>query len=115
MERRYTGLAKRFREIATCSPQFSGRLRAAICSYASVLRNGSGAIGCLSALKGRVMDREKRIQEIAYSIWVAEGFPVGQDDRHWRMTTQMLKQEEEKESRHAVEKSAEEKKPDKNA
>jgi hypothetical protein len=60
------------------------------------------------------MDREKRIQEIAYSLWIAEGYPVGQDDRHWRMATQMLKEEEERQSRYAVEKPAEEKKPDKN-
>jgi hypothetical protein len=43
-----------------------------------------------------VMDREKRIREIAYSLWVAEGYPVGQNERHWRMAKQMLKKEEER-------------------
>ena len=59
------------------------------------------------------MDREKRIREIAYSLWVAEGFPVGQDDRHWRMATQMMKEEEER-SQPASDKPVEKQKPNKN-
>jgi hypothetical protein len=58
------------------------------------------------------MDREKRIREIAYSLWVEEGFPVGQDDRHWRMATQMLKEEEERKPPPEPE-SPDEKKPNK--
>jgi hypothetical protein len=58
------------------------------------------------------MDREKRIREIVYSLWVAEGFPVCQDDRHWRMATQMLKEEEERHTPHESE-SPDQKKPDK--
>jgi hypothetical protein len=39
------------------------------------------------------MDREKRIREIAYSLWVAEGYPTGQKERHWRMAEQMFAEE----------------------
>jgi hypothetical protein len=41
------------------------------------------------------MDLEKRIREIAHDLWVAEGYPSGQHDRHWRMATQMAKEEAE--------------------
>jgi hypothetical protein len=40
------------------------------------------------------MDLEKRIREIAYSLWVAEGYPVGQEDRHWRIAEQMAAEED---------------------
>jgi hypothetical protein len=40
------------------------------------------------------MDRERRIREIAYSLWVAEGYPTGQRERHWRMAEQMFAKEE---------------------
>jgi hypothetical protein len=40
------------------------------------------------------MDLEKRIREIAYSLWVAEGYPIGQADRHWRIAEQMAADEE---------------------
>jgi hypothetical protein len=50
---------------------------------------------------GRVMDLEKRIREIAYSLWVAEGYPAGQHDRHWRMAKQMAKEEAERSARAA--------------
>ena len=57
------------------------------------------------------MDREKRIRDIAYELWVAEGYPAGQDDRHWRMATQMAKEEPEREAR-AADKPPEEQKTD---
>ena len=30
-----------------------------------------------------MVDREKRIQEIAYQLWVRDGRPEGRSDRHW--------------------------------
>jgi len=32
-----------------------------------------------------------RIQDLAYQIWEAEGRPEGQDKRHWRLATELLK------------------------
>jgi hypothetical protein len=58
------------------------------------------------------MDLEKRIREIARDILAAEGYPEGQDDRHWRMATQMAKEEAERLAR-AADKPSEEKKPTK--
>jgi hypothetical protein len=60
------------------------------------------------------MDLEKRIQEIAYSLWVAEGYPAGQHDRHWRMAKQMAKEEADRSTRIANNRT-EEKKRDKTA
>ena len=40
------------------------------------------------------MDREQRIRQIAYEIWVAEGYPANQEERHWRMAEQIFAQEE---------------------
>ena len=40
------------------------------------------------------MDREQRIREIAYRLWVAEGYPRDQNERHRRMAVQMLTKEE---------------------
>ena len=39
-------------------------------------------------------DREQRIREIAYRIWVDEGFPTDQDRRHWRMASLIVEQED---------------------
>ena len=39
-------------------------------------------------------DREQRIREIAYRIWVDEGFPIDQDRRHWRMASLIVEQED---------------------
>jgi hypothetical protein len=40
------------------------------------------------------MDREQRIREIAYQLWVDEGYPVDQEERHWRMAEIVFAQEE---------------------
>jgi hypothetical protein len=55
------------------------------------------------------MDLEKRIREIAHDLWVAEGYPQGQDDRHWRMAAQMARDEAERLAR-AADKPSEDKK-----
>ena len=41
-----------------------------------------------------MQDREFRLMEIAYLIWEAEGRPIGQAERHWRMAKSALEQEE---------------------
>lgn len=51
------------------------------------------------------MDDEKRIQEIADGLWVSGSYPEGQHDRHWRVATEMAKQEAER-AEPEVEKSA---------
>jgi hypothetical protein len=44
------------------------------------------------------MDLENRIREIAYSLWVSEGYPVGQKERHSRMAEQIGKEDDERRS-----------------
>jgi len=41
-----------------------------------------------------MMDKEQRIQQRAFEIWVAEGRPAGQHDRHWQMAREAIAQEE---------------------
>lgn len=36
---------------------------------------------------------ERRIRELAYQIWEAEGRPEGQHDRHWRMARSLAEAE----------------------
>jgi hypothetical protein len=37
--------------------------------------------------------REKRIQEIAYHLWVQEGRPEGHSDRHWHTAVELYEAE----------------------
>ena len=37
--------------------------------------------------------REKRIQEIAYHLWVQEGRPEGHSDRHWHAAVELYEAE----------------------
>jgi hypothetical protein len=37
--------------------------------------------------------REKRIQEIAYRLWVQEGRPEGHSDRHWHAAVELYEAE----------------------
>jgi hypothetical protein len=39
-------------------------------------------------------DREQRIRNVAYRIWVEEGFPKNQDERHWRMAQYVVAQDD---------------------
>jgi hypothetical protein len=39
-------------------------------------------------------DREQRIRNAAYGIWVEEGFPENQEERHWRMAELIVAQED---------------------
>jgi hypothetical protein len=39
-------------------------------------------------------DREQRIRNAAYRIWVEEGFPENQEERHWRMAEFIIAQED---------------------
>lgn len=36
---------------------------------------------------------EKRIREFAYQIWVSEGQPDGQEERHWEMARKLAEAE----------------------
>ena len=36
---------------------------------------------------------EQRIRELAYDIWVSEGRPHGQDERHWEMARKLAEAE----------------------
>lgn len=36
---------------------------------------------------------EQRIREFAYDIWVSEGKPHGQDERHWEMARKLVEAE----------------------
>lgn len=35
-------------------------------------------------------DREAQIRQRAYDLWVAEGKPTGQAERHWKMAREQL-------------------------
>lgn len=35
------------------------------------------------------MSNENEIRELAYYLWVSEGKPSGQSDRHWQLATKM--------------------------
>ena len=37
--------------------------------------------------------RERRLREIAHRIWEDEGRPDGQDQRHWKMAKDILRNE----------------------
>jgi len=37
--------------------------------------------------------QEQRIRELAYDIWVSEGRPHGQDERHWEMARKLAEAE----------------------
>jgi hypothetical protein len=36
------------------------------------------------------MDKEKRIREQAYHLWVAEGRPHGRHDEHWQQAAKLV-------------------------
>ncbi|MCQ4278224.1 DUF2934 domain-containing protein [Pseudomonas stutzeri] len=47
--------------------------------------------------------QEQRIRELAYDIWVSEGRPHGQDERHWEMARKLAEAENDtSESKPAV-------------
>lgn len=35
------------------------------------------------------MSHEHEIRELAYYLWVSEGKPKGQSDKHWQLATKM--------------------------
>lgn len=37
--------------------------------------------------------QEQRIRELAYDIWVSEGRPHGEDERHWKMARKLAEAE----------------------
>jgi Protein of unknown function (DUF2934) len=39
-------------------------------------------------------DRDDRIREIAYFLWLEEGCPDGEAERHWRAAEEMLESDE---------------------
>ncbi|THD42469.1 MAG: DUF2934 domain-containing protein [Bradyrhizobium sp.] len=38
------------------------------------------------------MNGDQRVQEIAYYIWLREGQPEGQAERHWRIATSLVEE-----------------------
>ena len=38
-------------------------------------------------------DRDQRIREIAYFLWLEEGSPEGEADRHWRAAEGLIEDE----------------------
>lgn len=49
------------------------------------------------------MPNEHEISELAYYLWVSEGKPSGQSDRHWKIATKMAAEQED---RHITPKSS---------
>ena len=41
-------------------------------------------------------DREERIRELAYLLWVEEGYPEGQAERHWQDAETLFESEMER-------------------
>lgn len=39
-------------------------------------------------------ERERRIRERAYRIWLDEGCPAGREEQHWHMATELVGQED---------------------
>jgi hypothetical protein len=39
-------------------------------------------------------DREKRIAELAFSLWEREGCPEGQAERHWHIAKDLIAKED---------------------
>lgn len=39
------------------------------------------------------MTTDREIHELAYYLWISEGKPTGQSDRHWKMATEMAAQQ----------------------
>lgn len=35
------------------------------------------------------MPNEHEIRELAYYLWISEGKPTGQSDKHWQLATKM--------------------------
>jgi hypothetical protein len=38
---------------------------------------------------------EHKIRELAYYLWLSEGKPEGQSDRHWEVATKMVAEQNE--------------------
>jgi hypothetical protein len=36
------------------------------------------------------MSNDNEIRELAYYLWVSEGKPDGQSDKHWKLATKMV-------------------------
>jgi hypothetical protein len=39
------------------------------------------------------MTNENEIRELAYYLWVSEGKPRGQSERHWQLATKMVSEQ----------------------
>lgn len=39
---------------------------------------------------GCIMPNEHEIRELAYYIWVTDGKPSGQSDKHWQLAAKMV-------------------------
>lgn len=42
------------------------------------------------------MTSEHEIRELAYYIWVSEGKPSGQSDKHWQLAAKMVAEQKNK-------------------
>ena len=54
-----------------------------------------------------MVNREKRIQEIAYHLWVRDGRPHGQSDQHWHEAVALFEAEVVEPKSAAAERAAE--------
>jgi hypothetical protein len=59
-----------------------------------------------------VGDDEERIREFAHRIWEQEERPIGQEDRHWEMAKQIVREEDDERTRVAAGIDGPEKKPE---
>lgn len=44
-------------------------------------------------------DRDDRIRELAYLLWLEEGYPEGQAERHWLMAETLIESEPPRKAR----------------
>ena len=40
-----------------------------------------------------MMNQQQHVQELAYYLWLSEGKPDGQDERHWQMASKLAAEE----------------------
>lgn len=44
-----------------------------------------------------MLNQQQHIQELAYYLWLSEGKPDGQSERHWKIATKMAQEEKDNE------------------
>ncbi len=46
-----------------------------------------------------MLNQQQHIQELAYYLWLSEGKPDGQSERHWQIASKMAREESDHGSR----------------